>query len=173
MSQQTPFPLHQKVTYSSILLSINNAQLTSFGILKYSCRRHRWRGHPRNCSPNISNSSGISLVYLPLSGIYLMLCIFEPDPTLTLQKGQNNYFASSGNTTIFSFWSDLAFDINFIIQQTPIVVQEPPIISQDALPDSGVPALLLAYSSAPVTNEVLRQVRYSFTLLGTKEATSD
>ena len=52
-------------------------------------------------------------------------------------------------------------------------MQELPSIPQDALRDSGVPALLLAYSSAPVTNEVLRQVRYSFTLLGTKEATSD
>ena len=40
-------------------------------------------------------------------------------------------------------------------------MQEPPIIPQDALPDPGVPALLLASSSVPVTNEVsLIQVRH-------------
>ena len=92
---------------------------------------------------------------------------------LALQKGQNNCFTSSGNTITFPFWFNFASDINFTIQQISNVMQELPSIPQDALRDSSVPALLLAYSSAPVTNKVLRQVRYSFTLLGTKEATSD
>ena len=48
-----------------------------------------------------------------------------------------------------------------LIQQTSSVVQEPPIIPQDALPDSGVSTLPLASSSAPITDEVPRiQVRY-------------
>ena len=53
-------------------------------------------------------------------------------------------------------------------------MQEPSVIPQDAFHDSGVPALLLASSSAPATDEVLlRQVKYSFTLSETKKATSD
>ena len=53
-------------------------------------------------------------------------------------------------------------------------MQELPSIPQDAFPDSVAPTLLLASSSAPDTDEaLLGQVRYSFTHLGTKEATSD
>ena len=48
-----------------------------------------------------------------------------------------------------------------LIQQTSSVVQEPSIIPQDALPDSGVSTLPLVSSSAPITDEVPRiQVRY-------------
>jgi len=41
-----------------------------------------------------------------------------------------------------------------LIQQTSSVVQEPPIIPQDALPDSGVSTLPLVSSSTPITDEV-------------------
>jgi hypothetical protein len=59
------------------------------------------------------------------------------------------------------FLSNLAFDINFIIQQTSTIVQEPSVTPRDALPDSGVPVLLLTSSSTLVTDEIpLIQVRH-------------
>ncbi|XP_039801617.1 uncharacterized protein LOC120665960 [Panicum virgatum] len=41
-----------------------------------------------------------------------------------------------------------------LVQQTSIIIQESPVIPQDALLESGVRALLLASSSAPTTDEV-------------------
>jgi len=96
--------------------------------------------------------------------MYMIFVFFTPDSTLALQKSQNNCIAISGNTIIFLFDLLLASDINFIIQQTSVVAQEPPIILQDAFPDSGISALLPTSSSTPTADEVLRQVRYFFQL---------
>ena len=76
----------------------------------------------------------------------------------------------SGNTITFPLWSNLAYDINLIIQQTSIIIQESPVIPQDALLESGIRALLLASSSATTTDEVpLIQVRHPFIFLETKK----
>ena len=78
-----------------------------------------------------------------------------------LQKSQNNCLTSSGNITIFFFWFNLTSNIGLSIPQISTVVQEPSVIPQDALLDSSVSALLLASSSALITDEVPQiQVRY-------------
>ena len=80
---------------------------------------------------------------------------------LALQKNQNNCLTNLGNITIFFFWFNLTSDISSSIQQISTVTQEPSVIPQNALPDSGASALVLASSSAPITDEVPRiQVRY-------------
>ena len=48
----------------SFLITMHTLQITSFGILEHSCRRHERRGHPRGHFPNISDVSGNLLVYL-------------------------------------------------------------------------------------------------------------
>jgi len=53
-------------------------------------------------------------------------------------------------------------------------VQEPSIIPQDALPDSGVSTLLLAFSSAPTADEVPRiQVRHFIISRNSEEKSSN
>ena len=102
------------------------------------------------------------LFYSSLSDMYLIFVSSYQIQCLPSKRARTTASPSQVTQLLFLFDPLLASDINFIIQQTSFVAQEPPIIPQDALPDSGVPALLLTSSHAPTTDEVLRQVRYFF-----------
>ena len=151
-SKQLLFPL---------LFIMHPLLITLFGILRYSCRRYRRGRRPRNCLSNISDSLGISLVYSLPSDRHLIFALSYQIQHLPSKRARTTALLIQVTQLSFLFWSNSTSNIDPSIQQIPSVVQEPSIIPQDALPDSGAPALLLASSYTPITDEVPRiQVRY-------------
>ena len=69
--QTPPHSEGNKQLLFHLLTIMHPLLITLFGILRYSCRRHRLGRHPRNCFSNISNSSDILLVHPPFSSIHL------------------------------------------------------------------------------------------------------
>ena len=143
-NKQLSFPL---LTTMHLLLTILS------GILRCSCRRYRWGRHSRNCLSNISDGPGISLVYSSPSDIHLIFALSYQIQHLPSKRARTTASPVQVTQPSFLFWFNSAPNIDFFIQQTPSIVQEPSIIPQDALPDSGTSALLLA-SSASLTDEV-------------------
>ena len=146
-----------------LLIIMHLLLIMLFGTLRYSCWRYRRGRRPRNCLSNISDSLGISLVYSLPSDRHLIFALSYQIQHLPSKRARTTALLIQVTQLSFLFWSNSTSNIDPSIQQIPSVVQEPSIIPQDALPDSGASALL-APSSVSIPDEIPRiQVRYFIT----------